>query len=179
MELFALGLGSTRSRCILLSLGLIAHILPSLAFRFVGTAVPSVARCKFRMKLELESKDDRKEELYNELIEAPSGKSKLWGAVAIGLGGVVAGVLATLGALFVPLILEDSVIGHGEPLQVRDQSLKKVGAVGASELDDHKAVQLFEQIISQLRDSYVDPVDTGALFETAVNSMYVLYIDRN
>lgn len=158
-------------RCLLLSLvllGLLGNILQSSAFRYVDITATSVIRRhdKLQMVLEPDAPDD-KSGFNPDVGEAVSGRDKLWGSVALGLGGVVAGILVTLGSLFMPFTFEDSVIDYTEPTQ----SLSEVGVAGSSQQDDRKVVQLFAQIISQLRDSYVDPVNTGALFETAVNAM--------
>jgi len=105
--------------------------------------------------------------------------TKVWPTLKIALPSFLVGGIATLCVLFLPLLADyyDAFNGqNGDNFYNKDSTSKTVsGGGGGSNKGNinnvNQPVILFETILNDLNDAYVDDVDIQKLFETGVKAM--------
>jgi len=92
----------------------------------------------------------------------------------VALPSFLAGGIATLGFLFLPLLADYNDAFNGGTINNSFQSsegMSKVAAENKNVNNVNQPVILFETILNDLNDAYVDKVDVQKLFETGVKAM--------
>ena len=88
------------------------------------------------------------------------------------LPSFLAGGIATLGFLFLPLLADyNDAFDGGTNFLSSDAGTSKVDAANKNLNNINQPVILFETILNDLNDAYVDKVDVQKLFETGVKAM--------
>ena len=92
----------------------------------------------------------------------------------VALPSFLAGGIATLGFLFLPLLADYNDAFNGGTINNSFQTsegMSKVAAENKNVNNVNQPVILFETILNDLNDAYVDKVDVQKLFETGVKAM--------
>lgn len=112
----------------------------------------------------------------NENIEADSDASAKISTISllkVALPSFIAGGVVTLGFLFLPLLADYNDAFNGGTISAFPTSggSNKINAASKSLNNVNQPVILFETILNDLNDAYVDKVDVQKLFETGVKAM--------
>lgn len=109
-----------------------------------------------------------------EATPADDANANIRSFLKVALPSFLAGGIATLGFLFLPLLADYHDAFNGGSINNNFQSsegMSKVAAENKNVNNVNQPVILFETILNDLNDAYVDKVDVQKLFETGVKAM--------
>ena len=108
----------------------------------------------------------------NEVDDDANANTKSFLKVAV--PSFIAGGVATLGFLFLPLLADYNDAFNGGTINnsfPTSEGMNKINAENKNVNNVNQPVILFETILNDLNDAYVDKVDVQKLFETGVKAM--------